>query len=862
MSWAANALDLAGLDLSREALGDLADATSGSWSMVGKVLVLENQVFIPLNDMAIYADAAVIDLESNDAEITGNIRCYRIKRSKIVVPVDTLIQLRRNPEVSVNILGYITDPIGGQMVECMVYSRGDMIRASRMAGNLNTGVFELNDVELAFRNFYGRANYGIRKPGGAITLEGAEVTTCNYLLDHNEHYSIRAGRIELSPHDTATFGIRGDETDFGEYSFWAYNVRLNIYGAPILWLPAMYKPKDESPGFFQFQIGDNSRWGFHMLFSKKFHVLDNPRSSVRVLADWYTMRGFGYGAKANITAPDSRTEIFGYGIYDIRPYYSSDVQDSGRLKIHKQRYNFRINNVSHITPRLDFRGQFELLSDAYFLNDFYRARFSNNPEPASYAALEYQFNRLSTALYVRPRVNDFFNTVERLPQFRIDAPRQQVFGSNLYYQSESSIDYLRMRWREFDRRPRPGEQDPENYEAFRFDTMQAFYLPFKVWNINIIPRAAGRFTVYSNSSDTKVSSEDLGAMIFSSNPEGYSRLSYNQYDDNGGGRARFIGEFGVEANTKFSRAWQDVRNAFFRVDGLRHVMEPYANYTFIPDPSVNRKWLYYFDDIDRIEKQSFFRLGLRNRLQTRRGGFNNSQIYDIIRMENYWDIHTQPQDGHNIIGDFVTKLEFTPGNGFTFDTLLAIDAGGNNDHDAQAVRRGREAGRPGIGGNLINRWEMNLRYELFTNCSVTVGYRYNDAYSSRSAYSMASTLTGHKNGSNFDDFYSERSQKLYFGVALPLSRDNSFRGAYDIFYDFEEGFIREQRVRLIKTLHCWEVAGEFGVEREYNSDGKSEYNYSFGITAYLTGLLGPERQAQRSVVNNLRSLQDDDNDFY
>lgn len=65
------------------------------------------------------------------------------------------------------------------------------------------------------------------------------------------------------------------------------------------------------------------------------------------------------------------------------------------------------------------------------------------------------------------------------------------------------------------------------------------------------------------------------------------------------------GEIGVEASTKIYNSWQDVRSSFLALDGLRHVIRPYINYTLIPKPNVKRDHLYYFDDIDRIDEQHF-----------------------------------------------------------------------------------------------------------------------------------------------------------------------------------------------------------------------------------------------------------------
>ncbi len=860
LSYYAEAFD--GIDFDRQNLAELKDARADQWNIVGNTLIIKGNVYIPFGDLTVYADSAVIDLDSRDAEITGNIRAFRVRRLPMTLSIDELIELRRNPMLSIKIDSYVADPLGEQKIKATVFQRGDYIKARRLAANLDTGMAEFNDVDILFSNFGAKAARGIRKPGGEITLEDAEITSCNYMQDDNAHYSMKAGKVEVIPHETAALGLGNTDNDLGEHSFRAYNVQLKAYGVPLLWIPFMYKPKDESPGLFKFQVGDNSDWGFYIMASKRFDLTDNPYSSVKLLADFFNMRGFGYGADAEAITADSKTEVFGYGIYDMRPYYSSEVEKKGRLEIPHQRYDFRISNVSHITPRLDFRGHFELLSDMYFLEDFYRYRFNNNPEPATYAALEYQFNRVSTALYLRPRVNTFFTTVEKLPEWRMDVPRQQVFGSKyLYYQSETSADYLQMKWRSYDKPLPKGYQDPDDYQSGRFDTVHFLYMPLRFAGINLIPRIGGRFTAYSNSSKTKVAERDLNSMFVMTRPEGFYRLDYNQYDNDGGTVGRFIGEFGAEANTKFSRSWQNVRNAYWRLDGLRHVLEPYVNYTFIPRPSESRDHIYYFDDIDRIQEQNFFRLGTRNRLETRRGNFGSEQITEIFSMENYWDVFMDHQDGMNSIGDFCTRLEFKPGNGFSVDTLFSIDAGGNNDHDVEANRRGRPAGRPGIDNSWLNMWEINFRYELFRDCQITLGYVYQDAYATRSTYSMGSTLSLLQGGSFFDKYYEDRMQNIRFGFTLPLSTDRSFRGAYDMYYDFEAGNLREQRIKLIKTLHCWEVAAEFAVEKDYDSDGDKEYNYSVMATAYLTGLLGPAQQAQSAIQKGFADMKNDNLNF-
>ena len=120
-----------------------------------------------------------------------------------------------------------------------------------------------------------------------------------------------------------------------------------------------------------------------------------------------TDRGFGYGATSVISTEESRSEFFAYSSYD-RDVYANDDYYRYRVSVPSARYDFRISNVTHITPRLDFRGVFELSSDLYFTRDFFDERYAADPQPATYAALEQQFDHFSASFYIRPRVSSFY----------------------------------------------------------------------------------------------------------------------------------------------------------------------------------------------------------------------------------------------------------------------------------------------------------------------------------------------------------------------------------------------------------------------------------------------------------------------
>jgi lipopolysaccharide assembly outer membrane protein LptD (OstA) len=569
------------LGLDEKALKQLRDIKADNWNMIGDNVIVKGNAYVPYGKFTIYADKVIINFKTKDFEAEGNIRIYELQKQTTMLDTDQLAELCSYPQATVNILDYSTDVTGNQRVEVEVTYRGNMFKARKVTGNLSSGYFQFVDFNARYDTFTVRAKSGTRAPGGKITIKHGEMSSCSYLESNNEHYSVKCSSAVLTPQRTKNF--RGNP-DFGDHTVLAKNCSYNIYGVPVLWLPFLYKPKDESLGLVQFQGGYNTLWGAFFLFSKKYRLTDSPYSAVKLMADYYTRRGFGYGADADIVTEFSKTRIFGYGIYDVSPYATTENTPEHRLTIPHARYNVRINNVTHLTPRLDFRGQYQLLSDYYFLFDFFKSQYNNNPEPSTYGAFEYQFDRFTASMFARAQTNNFFNTVEELPTFRLNFPRQQVIG-NVYWEAETTIGYKSMKWTEFDTpRTRGNLVDPKNYQSMRFDMVNMFFYNLQLEHLSFIPRAGVRLTYYNRSSKQKVSAEDLQAMFAVSAPEGNSNATVVNYDAKGGGKVRFIGEVGLEAVGKISRSWLNFRNVYWRLDGLRHVIEPYMNYTYIPEP--------------------------------------------------------------------------------------------------------------------------------------------------------------------------------------------------------------------------------------------------------------------------------------
>ncbi|MBQ9337024.1 MAG: hypothetical protein IJS14_07005 [Lentisphaeria bacterium] len=892
-------------DMGMPKIGNLArediDMSADSYEYVGSNLVARGHAVIKVKSLQITADAVTVNLLTKDLEAAGNVVfSVQTVTNKRLTPEEYEKQME-NPAVKVVANDITTQPDGNQMISASLIRNAAYLTAERASGNLESGSLQFRNFVISAGFMYFRGEFAERYPDGTLKMFDSRMSTCEYELDSNAHYDILSNVMTLNPRE-ANRGLHNYNPDYGEHSLLMLSNFINVWNVPILWLPILYKPKDANSFGIRFEFGNYSRWGYYLRTVKEFELLDDP-AIVRagLIVDYYQQRGFGFGATVDILTENSKTEFFGFYIRDRNPYMFWDkdrgkVEDGytkdewysryGRYLLPKNRYEFRLANLTHLTPRLDFRGVLDVFSDFNFLEDYFEPRYDQNVQPPTFAALEYQGEKFSATLQATIRVNSFYTALDRRPELRFDFFRQELF-ENIYYQGQTSAGYYWNRWREYDysRMENPGLsipgiltlekstklwpeivrrygrnnkigaaqylmqldpekygpyfEDPKDYKSFRFDTLHGLYYPFKLFGfLNLIPRALGRFTAYSNSPKEDMDIDDLYTIYMIDQP--YRWPSYQtkirNYDHKGGARYRFAFELGLEGNVKLSRTWQTPKNAFWEIDGLRHVAVPYFNLVYIPPPTVSYKNIYYFDDVDQIDRQAFIRLGIQNRLQTRK----NNQIYQWISMENYWDFHFEKTDDFNHIGDLGTIFRFTPTPKLSLFSEFLLDVGGNNDHD-QTVRRGRrDVGRPGISWKLINRFSVGFRYKIATDWVFSASYNYSDAYRQRTIYSMGSTLAQINATTQFRS-YVTRNQVLRGSLSFPTF-DKRLKGAIYLAYDVDADLIDNLGISLRRDFHCWYLILAAGLytDREYSAKEhwKSVWGHYINITVGLSAMPG------------------------
>ena len=819
------------------------DAAADRYEFIGRNIIASGHVVVILNDMRLTADKAVFNPDLEDMELAGHVTFVMGETEKKTVTLEEYEALMQDPNTRLKLLKYVTSPSGRKMLDVEIANEKFRMEADRVAGNLKTGLLQFRNFTLHSGILFCKGEQAERLYNGKVTIRNAKVTTCDYLMDDHDHYAIFTKEATISPR-AASRGVFNYNPDHGEHSIWAWNNFIEIYGVPVFWLPVLHKPKDLSSFGGRIEFGNTDRWGFYVRTSKSFQLMDEPYLNANLMLDFYQRRGFGYGVGLDLLTPEASTEMMFYGLRDWEPYYywrdkSGEnykwAENNSRLKIPHYRYEFRIANLTHLLPNLDFRAQIDKLSDYNFLDEYFNSRYNSVLEPPTFASLEYQTERMTATLWTNIRINDFFTTVQRIPELRLDFQRQELFA-NIYYQGETSASYLSMKWRDFDRPrkiPELGELD--NYDTFRFDTLHMFYYPLKFFDINIIPRAGFRLTAYSRSSDKKISYKDLSDMYIVDRVDGQTLVPAVNYDSDGGSRLRFTGEIGVEANTKFYHAWQEVKNAYWDLDGLRHIMQPYVNYTFIPKPNVSCDNLYYFDEIDRITEQNFVRLGLVNRLQTRR----DNKVEQILSLEHFWDYYFHRESGFNSIGDLGTMLSLTPGHGLSLTSLLLVDMGGNNDHDYDVTRGRAHVGRPGISAKFINRWYTTLSWNFAPQWTIKASYNYSDQYDQRSPYSMGTMFASVNATSMFLSRFT-RSQQCSAALEFPIYFDPKMTGSISCTYDVDKALVNDINLTLKRRFHCIDLAVAVGRTQDRdNTKGRTDsFYFSFFVSLSALPMVG------------------------
>ena len=517
--------------------------------------------------------------------------------------------------------------------------------------------------------FYARADSSRRVGANEYLLEDAKLSTCEG--DHPSAY-FRARKVWITP---------------GRHVR-ARHIVLYLNGVPVMYSP-YWNQNIGDKNFMSIVPGYSSRMYAFLLTEFNYRIDRKLEAASHI--DLRMRRGVGLGqdfmwsasgnakglsTERNIAQKDNNFWNYGRMLQDDRAketdeeepwagdlitYYTHDAwPDEGATqpyKIDNDRYRLRLYHNQSFDERNYFMSQINYLSDPKIIEQFFREEYKASPEPDNYIVLGHRAEHYTASLMVEKRLNDFYTTVDRLPELKLDFSRQQIRETPLYYQGDTEASYLQKSWEANLLTNSPGLN---NYAAGRFNTAHMIYYPNKlVGFLNVIPRAGWQGAYYSKTVESYTSVATV--TTFDTNNQPVATSTTNTLYRDAEARFRSAPELGLETSFKAFKVWETYPGDV--INNVRHIAEPYANYTLVPEPNVTSNNLYQFDGVDALGKANQIQFGMRNKIQTQR--YNKQQmkshsVYDLINADLWVVYRLDPQPNENQFSNICWDVRSTP----------------------------------------------------------------------------------------------------------------------------------------------------------------------------------------------------------
>lgn len=483
----------------------------------------------------------------------------------------------------------------------------------------------------------GRTQFGALSIGAArtqklndihIRLEDVSITTC--ADTEKPDFEITASRADV----------------YEETVVRARHSVFKLHGVPFFYVPSFTMDTQRERTNFDIIPGYNSRDGVFLLttYTKPW----NPGLDHETQFDIRTERGVGIGQNFHLRDLESgrrKTSLYLYYHYDANPYKNEREEEDllGRgIEVDENRYRIKFNHSDELFGNDALRARTTYMSDARVENDFFEDDFRESPVPESYINYAYLGGQYTINLEVARQLNDdFFGGVARLPEVSFNVPRTQLGESRFLFESEARLGQLERYFNENDL-----SNGSEDYDSLRGHVEARVFYPRKYLGWLVVTPSVG--LAYTHYSDTVTTEERVEATSTTdANGVISTSLSTNTVEVAAGADARVFPEFGLETSFKaFSIIHENATNIGA---GLRHVVEPFANYTFIPEPDLDPDQILQFDSIDDLDEENELAFGVRNKWQTKRiTGKNRDRVnihdYANVNLRTSYDFREDVND--------------------------------------------------------------------------------------------------------------------------------------------------------------------------------------------------------------------------
>ncbi len=658
-----------------------------------------------------------------------------------------------------------------------IYRDGRLVTAERAVYNLETKDITAAAVRGESQPFLfsGTSFQNIGSGSGYLVKDGFFTTSDAA----NPDWSFRARRVRIYPNDRIIF------TD----------VKLYIGNTPVMWFPYVFQSLNQRNAF-TITPGYSSLWGGYVLSNYTFPLSDTMGGTVRL--DYLSSRGPAIGFDTEWEGGEKKESWGNFTSYFI----NDSTPDLNRTALAREsvdagRYRVTMKARQYLTDDIYATVDVGLLSDERVLQDFYEAEFRENPNPRNALSITKLGDDYALTLLAQKQFNEFYDGTERLPELALEITRQPLFGTKFFYEGETSAG-------RYNRNFADGSPFVD-YDSSRFDSFHQILYPQTYFGwLSVVPRIGVRATWYSDSGRIAPLTITETNILADGSTQELTRIENRLIDQ--GSLFRPVFNAGVEASFKASKAYENVQSRTWGLDGLRHVVQPYANLSFVYSGEDARDILQFdrlqrssqlpqidfpaFNTIDSIDDWNILRLGVRNRLQTRR----DNTTFNWLELTSYFDIRfdslriggLDPDGG--TFSNFVNRLRWTPLSwvNVQLDGQFPLFDEGFN--------------------------EFNTRINLLANdrTQISLGHRYIDG------------------NALFQD-----SSQLDVGAYFRINDNWAF--SFRETYEFTDSLLQGQRYELHRDLSSW-VASLGVITRNNRSGGEEVTDYGVILTFTLKDL--------------------------
>jgi lipopolysaccharide export system protein LptA len=518
----------------------------------------------------------------------------------------------------------------------------------------------------------------IRAINGRTESQPYFLTGANMDSISDNGYLVRGGNFTTQDSAKPDFHLHARKIRIyeGDRVIFQY-VTAYVGKVPVFWWPYLYQSLSDT---FSFTISPayTSKWGPSLLTEVTFPITDNIKGRVRL--DYFGRRGPAIGFDPIIDYgkdESSQARLKTFYIHDQNP----DINQTNVLRqdVPADRYRLSLEDRTNFTDDIYGIANITKLSDQYVMEDFYPGDFRIDPVPDNVVAVTKTNPFYTLTGIARFQANEFFTTTERSPEVVLDIKRHGLLGGPIFYEGETGFANLRLQF--------PQGAGFENYGTDRFDTFHQLTYPNTYFGwLSIVPRVGFRGTYYGKT-------WDLGSTTFipPSNPlvpdfilPPPTLANPIKFD---GDTFRTVFNTGAEASFKISRTWENVQSRALGLDGLMHVIQPFTDFSYVKENGPNPTSILGFDrfepstqlraidfpqftTIDSIASWDVWRVGVRNRLETRR----DDQTITWFELDTFFDVNFENPYDRTDYSNFFNNIRFSPLPWMSFSIYSQVPA--------------------------------------------------------------------------------------------------------------------------------------------------------------------------------------------